>query len=210
MPLCGSSTCGCAVTSTPATSGAINGFFPSITVAGNGTPVSPWLFNLNPDWAGAAATHLNNQTNRLACHTSRSGAQTIANDVATAVLFDVETFDVGGLHSNSVNPDRITCPAGGGGLYLLCYTVTFDTQATRWRAAWMSRNGSTGDRHGITVVNAVTGSNVTSLCGTTIQRMVPGDYFRVIASQSSQFALNVLGNATAAALTTFAATRLGD
>lgn len=54
MPLCGSSSgCGCAVTSVAADSGEIDGQFPTITVDGNGTHISPWLLELNENWAGA-------------------------------------------------------------------------------------------------------------------------------------------------------------
>jgi hypothetical protein len=55
MPLCGSSSCGCAVVSVPATSGAINGALPAIDVAGNGAPTSPWNLTLNDEWAAALA-----------------------------------------------------------------------------------------------------------------------------------------------------------
>jgi hypothetical protein len=53
MPLCGSSRCGCALVSVPAASGAIDGFLPTIDVAGNGTPASPWNLTLNDDWVAA-------------------------------------------------------------------------------------------------------------------------------------------------------------
>jgi len=50
MPLCGATVCGCAVTSVPATVGELDGFLPTIDVAGNGTTISPWNFTLNDDW----------------------------------------------------------------------------------------------------------------------------------------------------------------
>jgi hypothetical protein len=53
MPLCGSSTCGCAIVSVPAATGAINGHLPTIDVAGNGTTASPWNLTLNDEWAAA-------------------------------------------------------------------------------------------------------------------------------------------------------------
>jgi len=51
MPLCGSSTCGCAISSVPATTGSINGHLPSIDVSGNGTTAYPWNLTLNDEWA---------------------------------------------------------------------------------------------------------------------------------------------------------------
>ena len=57
--LCGATVCGCAVTSVPATVGEIDGFLPTIDVAGNGTTISPWNFTLNDDWAAAIADRAN-------------------------------------------------------------------------------------------------------------------------------------------------------
>ena len=51
MGLCGGFRCGCGVTSTPATEGAINGELPSITVSGSGEPGDPFNLELNDAWA---------------------------------------------------------------------------------------------------------------------------------------------------------------
>ena len=58
MPLCGSSFCGCAITSVPvaAGDGYIDGAYPTITVDGNGTGASPWVLSLNDEWASAVAS----------------------------------------------------------------------------------------------------------------------------------------------------------
>lgn len=59
MPLCGSSFCGCALTSVPADFAEIDGAFPTIDVAGNGTGSSPWNLTLNDEWAAAVADRIN-------------------------------------------------------------------------------------------------------------------------------------------------------
>lgn len=58
MPLCGSSTCGCALVSVPAAAGALNSQLPTIDVAGNGTPASPWNLTLNDEWVTEALQRL--------------------------------------------------------------------------------------------------------------------------------------------------------
>jgi len=45
--------CGCAIVSVPATAGDIDGHFPTIDVAGNGTTASPWNLTINDEWAGS-------------------------------------------------------------------------------------------------------------------------------------------------------------
>ena len=58
MGLCGSSFCGCAVTSVPADFAEIDGAFPTINVAGNGTGASPWNLTLDDEWAGAVVEQI--------------------------------------------------------------------------------------------------------------------------------------------------------
>lgn len=56
MGLCGSFRCGCGVTSTPATEGAINGELPTIFVSGSGEPGDPYDLSLNDAWAEQVAS----------------------------------------------------------------------------------------------------------------------------------------------------------
>jgi hypothetical protein len=60
MPLCGSQrACGCAISSTAATSAEINGDYPTIGVSGAGTGPSPWIMSLDTNWATEVATAVN-------------------------------------------------------------------------------------------------------------------------------------------------------
>lgn len=61
------------------------------------------------------------------CLVYSTAAQSFAADVFTAVTFESEQFDVGGLHSTASNPSRITIPAGSSGLYLFGGSVLFST-----------------------------------------------------------------------------------
>jgi len=65
MALCGSSTCGCGVTSSPSTATAINGFVPTIDVSGTGVLGDPYDLTLNTDWADEVASAINNPNNNL-------------------------------------------------------------------------------------------------------------------------------------------------
>jgi hypothetical protein len=56
--LCGGYRCGCGVTSTPATEGAIDGELPSILVSGSGEPGDPYDLLLNDAWAAAVVNHI--------------------------------------------------------------------------------------------------------------------------------------------------------
>lgn len=62
MPLCGGFRCGCGVTSTPATQGAVNGELPSIVVSGSGEPGDPFDLTLNDAWAVEVAGTLSTVT----------------------------------------------------------------------------------------------------------------------------------------------------
>lgn len=54
----------------------------------------------------------------------------IAANSTTAVTFESETFDVGGFHSTSSQPTRMTVPAGSSGLYWIQGIVYCRTNAS--------------------------------------------------------------------------------
>lgn len=56
-----------------------------------------------------------------------TAAQALADGSFTAITFESEDHDVGGLHSTGTNPSRLTIPAGSSGLYLCGGTVRFST-----------------------------------------------------------------------------------
>jgi len=152
---------------------------------------------------------LDPQTDRMSCFLSRSVAQSIPNSAVTDILFDVEAFDIGGLHSTSVNTDRITIPAGGAGLWMFGFTVSWADNATGIRNCFMKRNNASGDRYGNTSFTAGS-TGAAAQNGTTLIRLVATDFMELAAFQTSGGALNVNGDATNVGLTTFWAHRLGD
>jgi hypothetical protein len=55
----------------------------------------------------------------------RSSSVALSNNVAIDAVWDSETYDVGPLHDTGTNPERLTVPAGGGGLYHLSARIGF-------------------------------------------------------------------------------------
>ena len=76
------------------------------------------------------------------CSLYASGNQTIANNTATALTFNLETFDTDGFHDNSINNTRVTIPAGLGGKYLVTAHVMYDVDSTGGRFLNIYKNGA--------------------------------------------------------------------
>lgn len=68
--------------------------------------------------------------------------QTLADATSTALVLNNETYDVGSMHDNSVNPSRITIPTGGAGIYYFSAQATFTANATGRREIAIFKNGS--------------------------------------------------------------------
>lgn len=67
----------------------------------------------------------------MRCRLYLSAATTSINDNSeTAISWDSEDFDVGNLHDVVTNPERITIPTGGDGLYLVVGQVKWATSAS--------------------------------------------------------------------------------
>ncbi len=55
-----------------------------------------------------------------------AAAQTVLDSSDTRLVFDSETYDVGGLHSTTTNNGRITVPTGGNvGVWQIAATVSW-------------------------------------------------------------------------------------
>lgn len=111
---------------------------------------------------------------------TRTSVQSIATATATAVNFDVETFDTG-FHDNVTNNSRITIPTGVDKVILFA-GVRFATNATGVRSLQIRKNGTdfvASHRQD------ATGSGRTDLTISTIQNVSATDYFEVIVEQDS-------------------------
>lgn len=123
------------------------------------------------------------------CIVRNSGTQSIPNITFTALSFDVEEYDVFGMHSPSVNPSRITVPVSG--YYQLDGLAVFASSVTGRRLAHYSVNGATiptGDAAVPAVASG--GGNTGVTLPSRTQFMVAGDYAEIFAFHDSGGALN--------------------
>lgn len=128
-------------------------------------------------------------TSQLKCSIYSSAAnQVIPNTTWTVFAFNAETFDTGGLHDNVTNNSRITIPAGGGGLYLVGYTIAFNTNATGFRASQIKKNNVTA-YFGNSL--AAANGNTTGLVGSVLLSLSAGDYLELFSYQNSGGNLDV-------------------
>lgn len=137
-----------------------------------------------------AAGH-NAVTDPPRCRIYNSANISLTSGVVTALTFDTETMDDGGMHSTSVNTSRITVPSDGAGWYSIGGCVRFAANSTGYREIKITLNGSI-DIH----VSRVPNSGATDDVRVTIHTEYPlavGDYVELNATQNSGGALNVLG-----------------
>lgn len=142
------------------------------------------------------AAAFNDCFNPPSCRVTNSGAISLTNNTVTALTFDTETWDVGGMHSTSSNTSRITIPTGGAGLYLFAGCVQFASNATGFRELKITLNGGGSTAISATRVNAINGSTTRMEC-TALYKAQAGDYFELTAYQNSGGALNLDSSATA-------------
>lgn len=155
----------------------------------------------------ALGAELDKQTERMSCSLTNSVGQSITNATSTAVSFDFEHFDVGGLHAGG-SPTRITVPISGGGLWWFLYHLLFTANATGSRIGYMNRSGGGSDRLGLSQEYYSTWD--TTVSGQWVGRMVDTEYMELITIQNSGGALTLKGDNSAIGALQFAAIRLGD
>ena len=117
---------------------------------------------------------------------THSTTQSIAHNTQTALAFDTETYDVGGLHDNSTNNSRLTATVAG--LYVISGSVNFALSAggTR-RMAAIRFNGTLNVGHN---TSPVTASNWTPTTASAHYRLAVGDYVELMADQDTGGALS--------------------
>lgn len=116
----------------------------------------------------------------------------ITNTTLTALTYNSERFDDGGLHSTSANTSRLT--ASVTGLWQIGTHALFAANATGVRQVKLRVNAAT-DIAIDTAVNAGAGDD-TTVNLTTLYRLAVGDYVETIVWQNSGGALNVKTSAS--------------
>ena len=125
---------------------------------------------------------------------TNSAVQSLNNDAATALTFDTEVEDVGGMHDSGTNPSRITIPAGGDGVYLLVCSVGYAAHATGFRQATMYLGGATVLTNN-TYEAVSTAGKITVVQSSTYKSLVATNYVECYGQQNSGGALNTSNSA---------------
>jgi hypothetical protein len=127
----------------------------------------------------------------MRCRLYKSANQAIANATMVVLTFDREDYDVGNLHDNTVNPERITIPTGGDGLYLIGAQLTITTSATGRKSVQLHKNGD--NRFGIAeVMGNDQGLNLSLQCW-AVMNLVAGEYVTCKVRQDSGGPLEAMG-----------------
>lgn len=117
----------------------------------------------------------------------QSGNIDLGNGVLTAIDFDQEDWDSGGVH-DGVNPSRLTCPVDGR--YLILAGISFAGVAADVFITLRKNVDATDlDRADLHTV----GSSVGNLRIATIQQLVAGDYVRVFAQTNVAANPDIIG-----------------
>ena len=121
-----------------------------------------------------------------------TSGQTIADSTFTALTFDTNDFDRGGIHSTSVNPTRFTVPMGG--IYLCLGNVTFNPPTATQVAVVLKKNGTTFINGGGFIADTFTSLAGGAYCATIVQ-LVSGDYIEFMGFQTTGSNQNTLAGA---------------
>lgn len=140
-------------------------------------------------------THVRDNENWLAndlprCSAVRTAAQSITNVTLTTISYTAaDEYDTGSMHDPAVNASRITVPSGGGGLYVVGASVSWQGNPTGNRQVLLALNGAiiTGTPDDRADPG---GGGASHRTGIEV-RLVAGDFVEVQVLQSSGGALNV-------------------
>lgn len=118
----------------------------------------------------------------------KGGLQSIPNSTETIVTWEEEVFDTDDLHSNTVNPSRVTITAVTAGKWLLTGIIMFPDSSSE-RFARILKNGtniatvSTHITSGINQGNSVT----------TVINLAAGDFVEMSAFHTNGVAISIDG-----------------
>jgi hypothetical protein len=110
-----------------------------------------------------------------------SGNQTVPNATFTAIAFDLENYDTSAYHDNTTNNTRLTIPSGKAGYYQFTGVMRYGNSSTGRRIGLIEKNGTTE----VAFMEVATGSTLTSVLVNVTTYASVGDYFRLMAYQTS-------------------------
>lgn len=117
-----------------------------------------------------------------------SGAQSVPNVTLTALSFDTNTVDVGGVHSTSVNPTRFTVPTAGAGVYVVSGGVYTTSAGGTIRQIRAVKNGSV-----IVAVQSVAAFANCIVSVAALASLADADYIEFFAYQDTGGSINTTG-----------------
>ena len=125
------------------------------------------------------------------CVAYHNTTQSISHSTNTAVLFNAEVTDVGGMHDTASNTSRFTVPAGGDGFYLLTGYINYTAAASGVRSLWWDKNGAAVA--GLSGQASVAGTTAAAgaLTITALVTLAAGDYVELFTVQNSGGSVNI-------------------
>lgn len=152
---------------------------PKVFVAGDPLPAS--------DMNTYVSDILGSLENPPSCKVYTVTNQSIANNVFAAVAFDAEYWDNSGLHSNTVNNNRVTI--GVAGVYQVNWHIRFVSSATLgYRLVRIMRNGAYVDE--VSLGHSAS-APVAAGSGCAQVKCAASDYFEVWVLQNTGAALSL-------------------
>lgn len=145
------------------------------------------------DVTGATKTGFPDNTPSFAAH--RTSSQSIPNDTATKVQFNVELWDTDGAYDHSTNY-RFTVPVGGAGKYSVTWLAAMpyiDDGEGTW--ALIYKNGSTLGIAPYSFYSANTNQGP-ALSSTWVVQLADSDYLEIYIWHGEGGASNVLPEGT--------------
>ena len=122
----------------------------------------------------------------------RSTNQTLTHNTLTAISFDTEHYDNGGLADFGTNATRLTCPTGGDGIYTVKGQIALGTGFTGTALLQIAKNGTVVASNTYVGADLASGTEYHDL--TADVNLAAGDYVEfkvtlVLAAGSGTFAV---------------------
>jgi len=131
------------------------------------------------------------------CRVTRATSLSITTGTDTAITFPTEVYDVGAMHDTGSNPDHITVPSGGAGIYIISgyYQMAAPGGSFTRSVAWLRVNDSTNIATSVVTPPTSTGpaDSITALVNLAV-----GDYVELIVNHNTGSSVSVTDAALAA------------
>lgn len=162
---------------------------PNIAIANTGVTSAVAGNNISVSGATGAVTIATNVgAARSLAHNSAN--QSILNTTNTALTFDTNDYDLGSVHSTSVNTSRFTMPTTG--FYLISGQALWNNSAAgNFRVLQIKKNGTTLITQSYACAPTA-GNNPTCFVSVPLS-LAASDYVEFVVQQDSGGALSVLG-----------------